>query len=169
MLRRTLPTVGQVVSRQLHNEGSRLTGEHLGLLQHDAGHDDGGHADEVSGGSNPCAAAEQGARDHGDEGHLRAAGDKGGGHNGHPAVTFVFNGTGRHDAGNTAAGADQHGDKGLTGQAELPEDTVQNECDTGHVAAGFQEWPAAGTAPASEARSPEPRRHRPRCRPESGR
>ena len=127
-----------MVGGQLHNEGSRLTGEHPGLLQHNAGHDDGGHADEVSGGSNPCAAAKQSARDHGDEGNLRAAGDEGGGHNGHPAVTLVFNGTGRHNAGNAAAGADQHGDKGLTGQAEFPEDTVENECDTGHVAAGFQ-------------------------------
>ena len=128
-----------MVGGQLHNEGSRLTGEHLGLLQHNAGHDDGGHADEVSGSCDPCAAAEQGARDHGDKGNLRAAGDKGGGHNGHPAVTLVFNGTGRHDAGNAAAGADQHGDKGLTGQAEFPEDTVENECDTSHVTAGFQD------------------------------
>ena len=128
-----------MVCGQLHNEGSRLTGEHPGLLQHNAGDNDGSHADEVSGGRDPCTAAEQGARDHGDEGNLRAAGDEGGGHNGHPAVTLVFNGTGCHDAGNAAAGANQHGDEALAGQAELAEDTVEDECDTGHVAAGFQE------------------------------
>ena len=72
-------------------------------------------------------------------GNLRAAGDKGGGHDRHTAVTLVFNGTGSHDAGHAAAGADEHGDEGLAGQAELAEDTVQNEGDTGHVAAGLEE------------------------------
>ena len=85
------------------------------------------------------AAAEEGAGDHGDEGHLGAAGDEGGGHDGHTAVTLIFDGTGGHDAGDTAAHADEHGDEGLTGQAELAEDTVQNEGDTGHIAAGLQE------------------------------
>ena len=72
-------------------------------------------------------------------GHLCAAGDEGGGHDRHTAVTLVFNGTGSHDAGDAAAGADEHRDEGLAGQAELAEDTVQNEGDTGHVAAGLQE------------------------------
>ena len=89
--------------------------------------------------ADPGGAAEQSAGDHGDEGNLRAAGDEGGGHDRHTTVTLVFDGTGGHDAGDTAAGADQHGDEGLTGQTELTEDTVQNEGDTGHVAAGFQE------------------------------
>ena len=76
---------------------------------------------------------------HGNEGHLRAAGDKGRGHDRHAAVTLVFNGTGCHDARDAAAGADEHGDEGLTGQAELAEDTVEHEGDTGHVAAGLEE------------------------------
>ena len=108
MERSTLPSSGPVVGGQLHNEGSGIAGEQLGLLQHDAGDDDGGHAHEVGGGSHPCSAAEDGAGDHGDEGQLGAAGDEGGGHNGHAAVTFIFNGTGGHDAGHAAAGADQH-------------------------------------------------------------
>ena len=120
-------------------KGAGSPAEHLGLLQHDAGDDDGGHAHEVGGGSHPGSTAEDGAGHHGDEGHLGAAGDEGGGHDRHTAVTLVFNGTGGHDAGDAAAGADEHGDEGLTGQAELAEDTVQNEGDTGHVAAGLQE------------------------------
>ena len=128
-----------MIGGQLHHEGSGITGEHLGLLQHDAGDDDGGHADEVSGGGDPCAAAEDGACDHGDEGDLGAAGDEGGGHNGHPAVAFIFDGTGSHDTGHAAAHADEHGDEGLAGQAELAEHAVQHEGDTGHVAAGLQE------------------------------
>ena len=84
-------------------------------------------------------AAEDGAGDHGDEGNLRAAGDEGGGHDGHAAVALVLNGAGGHDARHAAAHADQHGDEGLAGQAELAEDAVQHEGDTGHVAAGLQE------------------------------
>ncbi len=139
MERRTLPRVGQWYAGSSITKGAGSPAEHLGLLQHDAGDDDGSHADEVSGGGNPGAAAEQSAGDHADEGHLGAAGDKGGGHDGHAAVTLVLDGTGSHDAGHAAAGADQHGDEGLTGQAELAEDTVQDEGDTGHVAAGLQE------------------------------
>ena len=109
------------------------------FFQHDAGHDDGGHADEVGGGGDPCAAAEQGAGDHGDEGHLSAAGNKGCGHNGHTAIPFIFDGTGGHDAGHAAAHADEHGDEALAGQTELAEHAVQHEGDTGHVATGLQE------------------------------
>ena len=94
-----------VVSGELHNERSRLAGEHLGLLQHDTGADDRSHADEVRGGGDPCAAAKQSARDHRDERNLRAAGDKGGGHDRHTTVTLVFDRTRGHNARNTAAGA----------------------------------------------------------------
>ena len=128
-----------VVGRQLHDKRSRITGEHLGLFQHDAGDDDGSHADEVSGGGDPGAAAEERARDHADERDLCAAGDKGRGHDRHTAVAFIFNGTRGHDTRNAAADADEHRDEGLAGQAELAEDTVENEGDTGHVAAGFEE------------------------------
>ena len=86
-----------------------------------------------------AAAAEQSAGNHGDKGNLGAAGDKGGGHDGHTAVPLVFDGTGGHDAGNAAAGADQHGNKGFAGKAELAENTVKHKGDTGHVAAGLQE------------------------------
>ena len=128
-----------MVGRQLHDERSRIAGEHLRLLEHDAGDDDRGHADEVRGGGDPGAAAEQSAGDHADEGHFRAAGDKGGGHDRHAAITLVFNGTGSHNARHAAADADEHRDEGLAAQAELTEDTVEHEGDTGHVAAGLEE------------------------------
>ena len=128
-----------MVGRQLHDERGRIAGEHLRLLEHDAGDDDRGHADEVRGGGDPGAAAEEGAGDHADEGHFRAAGDKGGGHDRHAAITLVFNGTGSHNARHAAADADEHRDEGLAAQAELTEDTVEHEGDTGHVAAGLEE------------------------------
>ena len=106
-----------MIGRQLHNEGSGVTGEHLCLLQHDAGDNDCGHTNEVSAGGNPGAAAEDGACNHGNEGHLCAAGDEGGGHDGHTAVTLVLDGTGSHNTGHAAAGTDQHGDEAFTGQA----------------------------------------------------
>ena len=40
-----------------------------------------------------CGAAEDSACDHCNEGNLSSAGDKGCCHNGHAAVTFVFNGS----------------------------------------------------------------------------
>ena len=90
-------------------------------------------------GGYPCAAAEQCAGDHCDERNLCAAGDEGGGHDRHAAVTLVFDGAGSHDARNAAADADEHGDEALAGEAELAEHTVKNEGDTRHVAAGLEE------------------------------
>ena len=123
-----------MVSGQLHHEGSGVTCEDLGLLQDDTGADDGCHADEVSGNSHDGRAAEQSTCDQADNGHLSAAGDEAGGHDGHAAVTLVLDGTGSHNTGHAAAGTDQHGDEAFTGQAELAEDTVHDEGDTGHIA-----------------------------------
>ncbi|CAN4070982.1 Trypsin-like peptidase domain-containing protein, partial [Dysosmobacter welbionis] len=125
---------GGVVGGQLHDEGRRVAGEHLGLFQDDAGDDDGRHADKVGGHGHQRASAEQGAGDHADDGHLSAAGDEAGGHDRHAAVPLVLNGPRGHDAGDTAAGAHQHGDEALAGEAELPEDPVHDEGDSRHVA-----------------------------------
>ena len=111
-----------MVSRQLHDEGRRVAGEHLGLFQDDTGDDDGRHTDEVSGCGHQAGATEQGAGDQADDGHLSAAGDEAGGHNGHTAVTLVLDGTGSHNTGNAAAGANQNGDEALAGQTEAAED-----------------------------------------------
>ena len=125
---------GDVVCGQLHNKGSGVTCEDLGLLQDDTGADDGSHADEVSGDSHQRRTAEQSTRDQADDGHLSAAGDEAGGHDGHTAVALVLDGTRSHDARDAAASADQHGNEALAGQAELTEDTVHDEGDTGHIA-----------------------------------
>ena len=81
---------------------------------------------------------EQSSRDHAYDRHLGAAGDERRGHDGHLAVAVIFDGTGGHDTGHAAAGADQHGDEALTGQAELAEYTVHYEGDTGHIADVFK-------------------------------
>ena len=122
-----------MVSGQLHNERSRITGEQLRLFQDDAGDDDGCKADEVSGGGDPAAAAEQSTCDQADDGHLGTAGNEAGGHDRHTAVTLVLDGTGSHNTGNAAAGTNQNGDEALAGQTEAAEDTVHDEGDTGHV------------------------------------
>ena len=130
---------GHMVSGQLHNERSRITGEQLRLFQDDAGDDDGCKADEVSRGGDPAAAAEQSTCDQADDGHLGTAGNEAGGHDRHTAVTLVLDGTGSHNTGNAAAGTNQNGDEALAGQAELAEDTVHDESNTGHVTNVFQD------------------------------
>ena len=119
--RKTLPQAGSVVCGQLHHEGSGITCEELGLLQDDTRADDGSHANEVSRDSHQRRTAEQRTCDEADDGHLSAAGDEAGGHDGHTAVALVLDGTRSHDARDAAARADQHGNEALTGQAELPE------------------------------------------------
>ena len=127
-----------VVSGKLHNEGSGIARKRLGLFQNEAGDDHGGNADEVGGGGNQTASAEQCTGDQANDGHFCTAGDETGGHNGHFPVTVLINGTGCHDTGDTTAGGDQHGNKGLTGQAELTEKPVHDKGNTGHIAAIFQ-------------------------------
>ena len=128
-----------MVCRKLHNERSRVAGEHLGLLQHDTRNDDSCHTDKVCRSSNPSRAAEDSAGDHRDKRNFRAARDKGGGHNGHLAVAVIFNGTRSHDTRNAASRTDKHRDKGLTGKTEFTEDTVKDERDTRHITACFKE------------------------------
>ena len=77
--------------------------------------------DEVGGYRHQRAAAEDSAGKQADDGHFGAAGDEAGGHDGHFAVAVILDGAGRHDAGHAAAGAHQHGDETLAGQAELAE------------------------------------------------
>ncbi len=123
---------------QLHDEGRRIAGKGFGLFEHDAGEHNRGHAHKIGGYRHQAAAAEQSAGKQADNGQLRAAGHKAGGHNGHAAISFVFNGAAGHDAGHAAARADQHGNKALAGKAEFAEDTVHDECDASHIANIFQ-------------------------------
>ena len=169
ILRSTLPTVGIVVCRKLHNERSRIACKHLCLLQDDTGADDRCDTKEVCRSVQPTDAPPKIAPcDHGDKRKLCTAGDEGGRHDCHTAVTLVFNRTGSHDTRNTAAGTDQHRDEGLTGKAELTEDTVHDEGDTCHVTASLQECKEDEQDRASAERSRELRQHRLRYRPGSG-
>ena len=59
---------GDVVCGQLHDKGSRVACKGLGLLQDDAGADDGSHADEVSGDSHQRRTAEYRTCDQADDG-----------------------------------------------------------------------------------------------------
>ena len=102
-----------VIGGKLHHERCRVSGKHSGLLQHNAGEDDRRNADEIGAGRHPPRAVKQSGGDQGNDRELGSAGNKGRGHDGHTAVTFIFNGTRRHDSGHAAAGADEHGDEGL--------------------------------------------------------
>ena len=128
-----------MVGGKFHNEGSGFAREHLRFLENDTGKNNGGNADEVCADGNPPCVIEERACDQADDRELCAAGDKGRGDDGHTAVAFVFNGTGRHDAGNAAARSDEDRNKRFTGETEFAEDLIHKECDTGHIAARFEE------------------------------
>ena len=130
---------GQVVLRQLHDERGGVAGEQLGLLEDDAGDDDGRDADKVGRGRHPPAAPPNMAPAiRAMIGILAPQGIK-------VVVMMVIrrsrsclNGPGGHNAGDAAAGADQHGDKGLAGQAEAAENPVHDERNARHIAAVLQ-------------------------------
>ena len=124
-----------MVCGQLHNKGSYVACEDLGLFEHEAGDNNGAHTDEVGGGCHPCAAAEQSACDHADDGHFCAAGDEARGHDGHFSVSVLLDCAGRHDAGDAAAGGNQHGNERFAAKAEFSEHAVHDERDSRHVAA----------------------------------
>ena len=128
-----------MVGGQFHHEGGGIAREGSGLFQDHARYDDRRHPDKVGGGSHQRRAAEDRAGDHRDKRHLRAAGNEGRGHDGHTAVALVFDGTRRHNPGDAAARADQHRDKGFARETEAPEDPVEHEGDTRHIAARLKD------------------------------
>ena len=128
-----------MVCGKLHYEGRGIARKHFGLLEHNTGYDDRCHTDEVSGGGNKCASAEECTGDHCDKGNLCAAGDECRGHDRHTAVTLILDSARSHDSGNAASRTDKHRDEALSGETELAEYTVKDECDTRHVAACLKE------------------------------
>ena len=132
-----------MVLGQLHDERGCLASEQLGLLQHDAGEDDGDDAQEVEHGCHVprCRriAGCQRAEHERDDGHLGAARDHRGGHDGHTTVHLVLDSLGGHDGRHAATRGDEHGDERFTGQAELAEYAVHDERDAGHIAAQLQD------------------------------
>ena len=129
---------GHVVCGELHDEGAGLAGKPLGLLEHDAGNDDGGDAHEVEQRHNPPGlgvGAHKRAHEQGDDGSLGTAGHERRRHGGHAALVLVLDGLRGHDTGNAAARGDEHRDERLARQAEAAEHAVHDERDAGHVAA----------------------------------
>src|SRR5699024_7634887 len=99
--------------------------------KHDAG--------EVHEEAYPAGIVKESTGKQGDDGDLRATGHEGGQHGGGPALPLVADGAAGHDAGDGTAGADDEGDDGLTGQANLFEDGVQHYGHAGHIAAVLQQ------------------------------
>ena len=129
-----------MVLRKLHYERGRVARKHLSLFEDDARDDDRCNPEEVEQRRHPSGLfrAEHGAEHQRDDRQLGAARDKGGGHDGHTAVFFRFNGLGGHDAWHAAAGGNQHRDKALSRKAKLAENAVHNERHARHIAAVLQ-------------------------------
>ena len=130
-----------MVVRKLHNEGSRLAGKRLRLLQHDGGDDDGSKAHEVEHRRDPPhrGAAGEDAHHKGDDRGLCGARNHGREHCRHAAVLLVLDRLRGEDARNAAARGDDHRDEGLAGEAEAAEHAVHDKGNTGHVAAVLKE------------------------------
>ena len=129
----------KVISRKLHNERYRITGEELCLLEDDAVDDNQCDACKIHAGSHPPCAAHQVAGDQSDNRKLGTARNHCCGDHGHPAVLLRLDGTSGHDAGYAAAGGNQERNEALSGKSELAEDTVHDEGNACHVSNVLQE------------------------------
>ena len=128
----------EVVSRKLHDERSRIPRKRTCLFESDACEDDDRDTEEVHGRCHQDGVREEYGGDHGNDDRLCRAWDEGAEHDGHAAVTHVFDGAGRHDSRYTAAAADKDRDEGLAGETEFTENAVHDEGHTRHVAGVFQ-------------------------------
>ena len=89
--------------------------------------------------THPGGVLKEGAGEQGDDRQLCAAGHEGRQHSGSIALPFVADGTGSHNTGDSAAGADDKRNHRLTGKAHLLENGVQHHGGPGHVAAVLQQ------------------------------
>ena len=128
-----------MIGGQFQHEGRGLAGKHLEFFEDQARYHHGRHTHKIGGGGNPGGAAEESGCNRAHNGHFGAAGNETGGHDGHPPIPFLLNGTGGHDAGHAAAGSHQHGNEGFAGKAEFAEQAIHDEGDTGHIAAILQQ------------------------------
>ena len=133
-----------MVGRQLHDKGSRTPRQRLELFQNHAGHHHSPHANKESGGGNQGRIAEHCTSEQADDGHFCAAGDESRGHHRDPPVPVLLNGPGSQNAWYAAAGGHQHGDNGLAGQTEFPENPVHDEGHPGHIAHVLQDGQQEG-------------------------
>ena len=82
---------------------------------------------------------EKGGNNHAINRQFGAAGHEGGQEDGHFTVSFTGKGPGRHNGRDAAPEADEHGDKGTAGKADLPQELIHDKGHPGHIAAVLQE------------------------------
>ena len=123
---------------KFHNKWSRIACKHLCFLQDNTGDNNHKNSHEIHGRSHPRDIREHCSANQGDDREFCTTGNKGGGHNGHTTVFFIFNGFGSHNTRDATTGADEHWDKALTGQAEFTENTVHDKGNTCHITTVLQ-------------------------------
>ena len=130
---------GQPVRRQLQHKGRRLALEHS-LLQDHAREDGEEQPQHIQGEDHQAAACgEEGGSEQAVYRQPGRAGHEGHQHDGHAPVLLIFHGPGAHDGGHRAAKAHEHGDKGLAGEAEPPQQPVHDKGGPGHIARVLQQ------------------------------
>lgn len=125
----------QTVGRQLHDEGNRLAAEYQAVEQK-AGDNSNADTGEVERKHDQTAVMrEEGGDEHTVDRQLGAAAHERCEHDGHFAVALTGEGARGHDGRHAAAEADDHRNKGRTGEADFTQHLIHNEGNTRHVTA----------------------------------
>ena len=110
------------------------------MAQDDAGHNGAQQAQHVQGEDHQTRMlGEEGGGHQAVHRQTGRAGHEGHQHHGHTAVLLIFHGPRPHDGGDGTAKAHEHGDEGLTGQAEAAQHPVHDKGGPGHVPRVLQE------------------------------
>ena len=110
------------------------------MAQDDAGDNGAQQAQHVQGENHQTRMlGEEGGSHQAVHGQAGGTGHEGHQHHGHAAVLLIFHGPRPHDGGDGTAKAHEHGDEGLTGQAEAAQHPVHDKGGPGHVAGVLQE------------------------------
>ena len=129
----------EVVGRQLHNKGSGVPCKKLALFEDNAGGYYSKEADEVHQRSHVPFTTHNSTAQKSDNRQLRAAGNKGSGHDGQTTILFVFNSSAGHNTGHTAARRNQQRNEALAAHTKLAEEAVHNEGHASHITTVLQE------------------------------
>lgn len=128
----------QTVGRQLHDKGDRLATEHQAVEQK-AGENSNADTGEVERKHDKTAVMrKEGGNEHTVDGELGAAAHERCEHDGHFAVALTGEGARGHDCRHAAAEADDHRNKGRTGEADFTQHLIHNEGNTRHVTTVFE-------------------------------
>ena len=129
----------QAVFRQFHNEvGFGRTG-FRDFLDDQCSKNNDGYRYKIHGCSHPGCIFKENARKERDDRQLRAAWHERRHHRCRPALALIADRSCRHDAGDCAAGGDDHGDDRSSGEAHLFHVTVHQHGDPSHITTVFQE------------------------------